>query len=987
MKIQFDSNLDYQIEAIDSIVEIFNGQPISNSNFTIENLLKQTTLTTYDTGVSNKLILDSEDLLNNIKRVQLKNGLQQSKKISIKDLNFTVEMETGTGKTYVYLRTILELNKKYGFTKFIIVVPSIAIREGVYKSLEITKEHFKDLYDNVIYDYFIYDSSKLEQVRSFAVSDNIQIMVINIDAFRKSFTDPKNENKANIIHRAHDKLNGNRPIDLIAETNPIVIIDEPQSVDSTSKSKDAISSLNPMCTLRYSATHKDKYHLMFKLDAVDAYERKLVKQIEVASVGTLDYHNSAYVKLLSVNNKKMPITAKIEIDVLSNGKIKRLKKTVKQGTDLFELSGGREIYSGYIINDIFCGTGNEYIDFTSKEDLIKIGESVGEFDEDTIRRTQIRKTIEEHLDKENRLREHGIKVLSLFFIDKVSNYREYDSDGNPNKGKYARWFEEEYKRLINKPKYNNLVSGVDISTLAEAVHNGYFAADRKGVLKDTRGNSQADEDVYNLIMKDKERLLSFDSKLKFIFSHSALKEGWDNPNVFQICTLNETKSEVKKRQEIGRGMRLAVNQRGERIFGFDVNTLTVMANESYDQFAASLQKEFEEETGIKFGVVEKHTFANIIFTNEKGEYEYLNQKNSEDIFGFLKEENYIDNYGRITDGLRKDLRENKVHIPKEFEHVESKVIVTLRKVAGNLNIKNAEDKRHVKLNKEVFLGPEFKELWDKIKHKTSYSVSFNSQDLIKECAEEIKKYLRVDKAKIKFSKAQLEIAAGGVLVGEEKDGLTMIVEDNIFAIPDMISYLQNETKLTRKTIVDILKDSGRLDDVKNNPQKFLEEVSKMIKNIMRSFIVDGIKYTRIGDDEFYAQELFETEELSGYLNKNMIESKRSVYDYVIYDSEVEKGFASKFEANEHVKVYAKLPSWFVIETPLGNYNPDWAVLIDVEGREKLYFVIETKGSIIPDDLRPKELSKIECGYKHFEALGSNVKFKETDDFVDLMNNI
>jgi type III restriction enzyme len=475
--------------------------------------------------------------------------------------------------------------------------------------------------------------------------------------------------------------------------------------------------------------------------------------------------------------------------------------------------------------------------------------------------------------------------------------------------------------------------------------------------------------------------------LKFIFSHSALKEGWDNPNVFQICTLNETKSEVKKRQEIGRGLRLSVNQDGERVFGFDVNTLTVMANESYEDFASSLQKEFEEETGIKFGIVEKHTFANITFTNYEGELEYLNQDKSEQLFNYLKEKDYIDDYGKVTDELKKHLKENRVDIPTEFNNVETKIIVTLRKIAGNLNIKNANDKRTVKLNKEVFLGPDFKALWDRIKFKTSYSVDFDTEKLIEVCSNEIEKNLRVDKAKLIYTKADLEIGVGGVAIAKEDGGLSMTVDQDIFAIPDIITYLQNETDLTRSTLVKILKRSGRLNEVKNNPQKFIEEVSNIIKIKMRTFIIDGIKYTKIGDDEFYAQELFETEELSGYLNKNMIESERSIYDHVIYDSEVERDFASKFEDNTHVKLYTKLPGWFVIDTPLGKYNPDWAVLIDVEGTEKLYFILETKGSILEENLRVGELSKIACGHKHFKALGNDVVFEEIDNFKTFISNL
>ena len=636
MKFQFDPNLDFQHEAINAVADLFDGQEVCRTNFTVA-LLKHDPQTLLpgmenDLGIGNRLRLLDEDIHKNIQEVQLRNGLAPSGLFD--SMNFTVEMETGTGKTYVYLRTIFELNRLYGFTKFIIVVPSVAIKEGVYKSLQMTETHFKGLYENVQFDYFVYDSQKLGQVRNFATGDYIQIMVINIDAFRKSFTDPDKEDKANIIHRPHDRMTGNRPIEFIQATNPIVIIDEPQSVDTTDKSREAIASLNPLCTLRYSATHVDKYHMMYKLDSVDAYQRKLVKQIEVSGIEVKDSHNKAFIRLLNVDNRKSPITAQVEIDAMqSSGDVKRVKKTIRSGDDLLEISGGRSVYDGYIIEDIYCEKGNEYISFTSKPEIVKLDQAIGEVNEDEYKRLQIRKTIEKHLEKEMELRPKGLKVLSLFFIDRVANYRWYDDEGNPQAGKYAKIFEEEYKREIRKPKYHILFEGADLETSAEGVHDGYFAVDKKKtttgqtveVFKDSRGEGKtvADESAYQLIMRDKERLLSFDTKLKFIFSHSALKEGWDNPNVFQICTLNETTSVIKKRQEIGRGLRIAVNQNGERVHGFDVNRLTVMANESYEDFAKQLQKEIEDETGIKFGVVEKHLFANIPVPTDDHQVKYL----------------------------------------------------------------------------------------------------------------------------------------------------------------------------------------------------------------------------------------------------------------------------------------------------------------------------------------------------------------------------
>ena len=992
MKLQFDKNLEYQHQAIASIVDLFRGQTPMQTNFTVAPYSGQIGLYDSTNGIGNRLELDEEEILKNLQDIQLRNGLPQTKSLKTGKYDFDIDMETGTGKTYVYLRTILELHKNYGFSKFIIVVPSIAIKEGVYKSLEITKEHFKDLFDNTIYNYFFYDSSKLEQVRSFAVSDNIEIMVINIDAFRKGFDDPTKENKANIIHRPNDKLNGMKPIELIQETRPFVIIDEPQSVDNTPKAKEAIKSLNPLCTLRYSATHVEKHNLVYKLDAVDSYNLELVKQIEVAGFETQDYHNNAYMKLLSVDNKKSPITAKIEMDTKNKkGVAKRKPLVIKRGDDLYDKSGGRDVYEGYIVSEIYCEEGNEYVAFTSKEDILRLGKPIGDVDDLAIKEQQIRKTIEEHLDKELILNKQGIKVLSLFFIDRVANYRYYDDNGTPQKGIYARLFENHYSDLIKKPKYNTLFKDIDLDTAAEDVHNGYFSTDKKGTkstdktvaLKDTSGSTAADDDAYNLIMKDKELLLSFDTKLRFIFSHSALREGWDNPNVFQICTLNETKSEVKKRQEIGRGLRLCVNQDGVRQHGFSINTLTVMANESYEEFAYKLQKEYEKEEGIKFGIIESHSFANIPVKQADGALSYLGQEKSEVIYNHFKETGYIDNTGKVQDSLKIAIKNNSLAVPVEFEPIKAELTILARKVCSTLNIKNNSDKKNIKLNKQVYLDPEFKELWDRIKYKTSYSIDFESEKLIEECCKEMGRSLSVSYAKLVYTKASLDINAGGVVTAEA-DRHAVSLDSLKENIPDIISYLQNETNLTRKTIVEILIRSRTLNLFKKNPQKYMEQVAQIITAKMRLLIVDGIKYTKIGDDEYYAQELFETEELSGYLSKNMIESKKSVYEYVVYDSANEESFATSFENNKSVKLYAKLPDWFKIATPLGTYNPDWAVLIDRDGEDKLYFVLETKGNIMFDSLRPTESAKIKCGEKHFEALGNNVIFDKSDNFQDFI---
>ena len=978
MKLKFHGDLTYQKQAIDSVVQIFKGQELSQSNFTVSygpNAgMIQTAL-----GIGNRLDLTSDEILKNVQDVQLKNGLPRSEKLD--GMNFTIEMETGTGKTYVYLRTIYELNKHYGFTKFVIVVPSVAIREGVYKSLQITRDHFNELYDNKPLEYFIYDSQKLDRVRNFATATTIQVMVINIDAFRKSFEDPEKEDKANVIHRPNDRLNGYRPIQFIQETNPIVIIDEPQSVDTTPKSKEAIASLNPLCTLRYSATHVDKYNMIYRLDAVDAYNQKLVKRIEVMSVRSEPSFNVPYIKLVDVKERK----ATIELDVEARGKVKRTTKTVKYGDDLYDISGERDIYRGYIVEQIDWTPGNESIEVNGH--YLRIGDVIGDMDADTIKRYQIRKTIEEHLDKELRLRHRGIKVLSLFFIDKVANYRDYDQDGNPIKGKYAVMFEEEYQKLIQKPKYRTLFNDIDVDIPIEKVHNGYFAQDKKGRLKDTKGNTEADTDVYNLIMKDKERLLSLEEPLRFIFSHSALREGWDNPNVFQICTLKDSAGTyVSRRQEIGRGLRLAVNQNGERVQDDSVNILTVMANESYEEFVASLQKEMEEETGVTFGKIEKHIFAKLTYIDPNTEEPVqMGYDLSAKLYEELKQHGYIDGKGKAKPELKEAIDNDTLKMSDEFQPWKQAILHEINHYLQHLPIKDATKKKRVQLNKQVFFGEEFRQLWERIKYKTVYSVQIDSDQLIQKSIKSIQHMPRIEKIRIISRKDQLEIDR---VEGVQLETVSERVEDYITAhhtLPDIVTELQNRTNLTRKTIVEILTGCDRLDDFKNNPQKFMEEVAKIIQREMKLLLKDGVKYYKIGDDAYYAVELFENEELLAYLNNNAIRSEKSLFDHIVYDSDIEASFAQRFEKDEHVKVYVKLPNWFKIDTPIGAYNPDWALVVDKDGEEKLYFVLETKGTDWEGALRPEEAAKIDFARKHFQAIHTNVEFigpeKDVNEFM------
>ena len=618
MKYHFESNLDYQLAAIEAVCDLFRGQEICRSEFTVtmrsqttpaaDDLFPGTTpqqmsldAAESDLGIGNKLTLLDDEIAENLHAIQLRGGLPPSSVLSSGD--FTVEMETGTGKTYVYLRSIFELNKRYGFTKFVIVVPSVAIKEGVYKSLQITEEHFKGLYAGVPLDYFIYDSAKPGQVRNFATSSNIQVMVVTVGAINKfgdeaeAKAEESDETKArpksqNVMYRHSEKTGGERPIDLIRATSPIVIVDEPQSVDGglDGKGKKAIQQLNPLCTLRYSATHVDKHHMVYRLDAVDAYEQKLVKQIEVAAATVQGGNNKPYVRVVSVSNKRGVISAKVELDVETLAGVHRQEAMVQDGDDLGQTTH-RAMYADYRIGEIKTAKGEAFVElrYPGGEKYLSIGEAHGDVEPLAIQREMIRRTIKEHLDKEKRLRPQGIKVLSLFFIDAVDRYRQYDADGNPVKGEYARIFEEEYRRYAKHPDYQSLFAEVDLNAAAEEVHDGYFSIDKKKVgnksvemVKDTRGDTKADDDTYNLIMRDKEKLLGLDTPLKFIFSHSALREGWDNPNVFQICTLRDIHTERERRQTIGRGLRLCVNQDGMRLRGFEINTLTVIATESYE---------------------------------------------------------------------------------------------------------------------------------------------------------------------------------------------------------------------------------------------------------------------------------------------------------------------------------------------------------------------------------------------------------------------
>ncbi|MEP6494787.1 MAG: DEAD/DEAH box helicase family protein [bacterium] len=970
MKLHFEPNLDYQLDAIEAVCDLFRGQEINRTEFTVSHATRDDQqllgFAQSDLGVGNRLTLLDEELLANLQAVQLRSGLAPSASLASGD--FTVEMETGTGKTYVYLRMIFELNKRYGFTKFVIVVPSVAIKEGVYKTLQITEEHFKSLYSGTPSEYFLYDSSKLGQVRNFATSPTVQIMVVTVGAINKQ--------DVNNLYKDSEKTGGEKPIDLIKATHPIVIVDEPQSVDGGLKGagKTALEAMNPLCTLRYSATHVDKHHMVYRLDAIDAYERKLVKQIEIASATIDGGHNRAFVQLVSASNKRGSISATVRLDVQTTTGVQRKDVVVHDGDDL-EQTTGRALYHNCRVGEIRVEKGAELIElrYPGGEAFLKIGEAWGDVDTLAVQREMIRRTIKEHLDKEKRLRPQGIKVLSLFFIDAVNQYRQYDTDGNAVKGPYALMFEEEYRRAANHPDYRTLFQEVDLTRTAEEVHNGYFSIDKSGGWTETAESNQPGRDsaerAYNLIMKDKEKLLAFDTPLKFIFSHSALREGWDNPNVFQICTLRDIRSELQRRQTIGRGLRLCVNQDGDRVRGFDVNTLTVVATESYEQFAENLQKEIEKDTGIRFGIVEPHLFAGVIVQGEGGVKYQFGVEKSKAVWERLQGAGYIDGRGKVQDALKIALKDGTFALAEVAIAQLDQIAAILRKLAGRLDIKNADERKQVSPRHAVLQSPEFKALWDRIKHKTTYRVQFDNEELVKGCIRALQDAPPIAKTRLQWRKADIAIGKAGVAATERPGAATVVLTETDIELPDILTELQDRTQLTRRTIQRVLSASGRLDDFKRNPQQFIDLAAEAISRCKRLAIVDGIKYQRIGDAEYYAQELFEQNELTGYLKNMVTDSEaKSPYEYVVYDSGTEKTFAEDLERNTAVKVFAKLPGWFRVPTPLGPYNPDWAILVEQDGKERLYLVVETKGSLFVEDLRGKESAKIDCGKAHFRAL-------------------
>ncbi len=919
VKLQFDANQDYQLEAIRAVVALFDGQPdASQIAVTRDDELSSLKLT--ETGVANQRVITPEQWLANLHAVQKAHGIEPSGELEPMRQgdgtpvgafpNFTVEMETGTGKTYVYLRTVQELARTYGFRKFVIVVPSIAIREGVLKSLKITREHFQTLYHYERMEFMVYDSAKVNQLRNFALSDAIQILVINIDAFAKDTSEArgdagkaKKKGKGNVINQVRET--GVKPIEFIQATQPIVIIDEPQNLE-TDLRKQAVARLNPMCTLRYSATHRNAYNLIYTLDPVRAYELGLVKQISVDSVIELKDANQAFIELESFRTGARSVSAKLAIWVNQASGPAKKSVTVKNGDDLYaeKFSNKREIYrDGFIVNEIDAGEG--FVTFAN-DVKVRLGAPHGALT-DTILRLQIEATVRGHFEKAKKLHPQGIKVLSVLFIDRVANYRAYGEDGAVAKGKFAEWFEEIYEQYRAMDDFAGLMP-FD----ADRVHNGYFSQDKRAVspFETVTGKTNADAEgaAFELIMRDKERLLDLAEPLAFIFSHSALREGWDNPNVFQICTLAESSSDIKKRQEIGRGLRLCVNKDGERVRDRAVNRLTVIANESYEDFANQLQTEMVE-AGVRF-------------------------------------------------------RREMVH--------------------------NERDKVTVRLKKGYDTDRRFLELWEKIRARTRYRVNYDTAELIAKAAGHVKdKMPAIERPKVALTRADISIDASGV-AGKQTGFRTQTVEAK-YTMPDFVGQVQAKTGLAKSTVARILIDSGRIKDAVNNPQAFIDHVAEAINAEKRAVLVAGVEYFKV-DGLVYEMREFEGDSLKERFAANLRavgKQEKTLFSHITIDanSGPERMFAQACEDNDDVLFYIKLPRWFQIETPVGPYNPDWAVAY--RNDKTLYFVAETKKTGSGDDvrldlLRPIEELRIECGKRHFKNF-EEVQFKVVRSLEDLVN--
>lgn len=1011
MKLRF-KHQKFQAEAAKAVVDVFQGQPKTEGiSYLIDKGIRQSAQGELDTefaGFKNaRVILDDSTVLNNIQQIQRANLIKPSNSLE-GNYNLTVEMETGVGKTYTYIKTMYELNQKYGWSKFIIVVPSIAIREGVYKSFQITEDHFAEEYGKKI-RFFVYNSAHLNELDQFASSNSIYVMIINSQAFNAKGKDARR------IYMKLDEFRSRRPIDIIAKTNPILIIDEPQSVEGEA-TREGLKKFNPLMTLRYSATHKKDriFNMVYRLDAMEAYNKKLVKKIAVKGIsvsGQSGTDGYLYLANLNLSNNKAP-TASLEYNVKGQNGIKKITRIVNEGFNLYEQSGNLNEYKGYTVSRI-DGRDNTVHFLNGK--LIKVGQVMGDTqDSDQIRRIQIRETILSHLERERQLFYKGIKVLSLFFIDEVAKYKEYEGNVAKN-GIYAQMFEEEYQNIIDHyvgelgdSEYVHYLKGIE----AHQTHAGYFSIDKKsnhfidGKI-DKKEQSSTDIDAYDLIMKNKERLLDRKEPVRFIFSHSALKEGWDNPNVFQICTLKQSGAEVRKRQEVGRGLRLAVNQNGERmdatVLGDDVhniNVLTVIANESYDAFAKGLQTELAEVITDRPKMVNADLFKDKFIQDANGNNEIITGEMASIIIEDLVANGYVKR-GELTDKYYEDKKAGTLVMPEEVKDSTDSIVRILDMIYDVKGMKPEDARKNdidIKVNQDALNKKEFQSLWKKINVKSIYAVDFEGQELID-------KSISALNSKLKVSKLVVNITTGTMNNINSKqdlfDGLAFKIKpdatktENITSVAtsikyDLIGKLVDETGLTRQTIVKILQgiEPAIFDQFKSNPEEFIIKTANLINEQKATLIIQHIAYTKIDGDYVYDTSIFTEPTLKGKFGINAMATSKNIYDHLLYDSTIEKDFAEKLEQAQDVVVYVKLPKGFYISTPVGKYNPDWAIAFNQEHIKHIYFVAETKGNMSTLELRDIEKAKIECAKKHFKSISNDeVRYDVISNYGELMAKV
>lgn len=1020
MKIQY-RHQKFQADAAKAIVDVFAGQPYQTPTYMMDRGSGSYQIGINEerdyTGFSNQKIvpaLSDRQILEQLNKIQRTNQIKPSEQLEghENDYNLTIEMETGVGKTYTYIKTMFELNKHYGWSKFIVVVPSVAIREGVYKSFEMTQEHFAEEYGKKV-RFFIYNSAQLTEIDRFASDSSINVMIINSQAFNAKGKDARR------INMKLDEFRSRKPIDIIAKTNPILIIDEPQSVEGK-QTKERLKEFHPLLTLRYSATHKSDsiYNMVFRLDAMEAYNRQLVKKISVKGItesGTTA--TDSYIYLESINLSKSDPTATLQFEVkMTSGALKKKSRIIKIGDNLYDYSGGLEEYkNGFVVKQI--DGRDDSVEFLNG---IKIfaGDVIGAVDENQLRRIQIRETILSHIQRERQLFFKGIKVLSLFFIDEVANYREYGVANQPVNGKYATMFEEEYEDIISSMQP---VIGEDEyikylrSIPAAKTHAGYFSVDSKGKMVNSnvsrKETTSDDVSAYELIMKNKKLLLDRDplrSPVRFIFSHSALREGWDNPNVFQICTLKQSGSDVRKRQEVGRGLRLCVNQNGERMdtntLGNDVhniNILTVIASESYDSFAKGLQTELAEAVADRPRTITVELFVGKVIKDGQGNEQVIDQDTASAIHYDMIVNGYIDHKGSLTDKYYEDKANGEIKVAEEVADSADSVLEIIDSIydARSMQPENARSNNvELQVDEDKLAMPEFKALWSKINVKSVYVVDFDTEELIQKAIISLNSKLRVSPIRFQVEtgamhaiKSKEELLSGASFLKEESDsyGVTMTANSNVKY--DLIGKLVDETGLTRKAIVAILKgiQPSVFNQFKDNPEEFIVKAAALINDEKATVIIEHITYNVL--DDHYDTDIFTASTIKGRLDVNAMKTKKHLYDHIVYDSTKERDFAAELDIDTNVAVYVKLPAGFYIATPVGHYNPDWAIAFYEGSVKHIYFVAETKGTMDTlklNHITPVEQAKIDCAREHFKAIsGKNVVYDVVDSYKSLLEKV